>query len=254
MIDSSLLVKLVILPVQVTLFLLTIAILLGRRVPRRFALAVSAAGVLSFVLREAVLLVNGGLTGTDFKVFWEAARMLRDGIDPYTVLQQFSLPFPYPPTSVAIFAIFGAMPFWPAFMVWEVFNVLASLALVPLAARVLEPSEKGWRQSVARPEVWVLTGLVVLSHPVSTTMELGQTSIFIALCLVLSVLARSRNRPYLAGLLLPLTTIKPQTTLPFLILFLRLRIDQNLGRASRRDDRHVPCRDPARGFSARPRG
>ena len=126
-----------------------------------------------------------------------------NGIDPYTVPHQFSMPFLYPPNALPLFGLLAVPPFWLSFVAWSLFNSLISLALVPLAVRSLELGEGGGRIGLAPPDVALLCGLVALSLPVSLGLKVGEVSILVAGCLILSLIGGRTIVPTLLAYVWP---------------------------------------------------
>jgi hypothetical protein len=93
--EASFIVKLFIFPVQLLLFASVACIFLGFRPRPKLAFALGGAGIALSLLRGVILFINGWMPGIDYRGFWEAGMMSRQGIDPYTAQAQFSTPFLY---------------------------------------------------------------------------------------------------------------------------------------------------------------
>jgi hypothetical protein len=205
-------------------FLAAVAVVLRRRVGRdRVRLLAAAAGIL--LAGEIASLFP--FIGYDYHIFWQVGRDVWQDLDPYAP-EHF--PFLYPPSALPVCAVFALLPYPISFPLWTGVNVLALLALVVLAQRVLQPSEHvagqpGPGENAARGlpawVVMVLTVAVAVSEPSRATLDTGQLSILVAALLLLSLQAQAGGRPLMAGLALALASVKPATALPFLLLFHR---------------------------------
>jgi Glycosyltransferase family 87 len=170
--------------------------------------------------------------GIDYRFFWGAGRDVWAGVNPYAPDRFAEHPFLNPPSALPLFAAFALLPFPAGYIAWSVLNVVASVALVPLALRVLAAQERldgrpaaegGTSLSGGLPE-FVLLALIsalAVSDASMLTTGIGQLSLMEAVVLAAALLAQSRGRPVVTGALLALATAKVGTMLPFLLLFLR---------------------------------
>lgn len=173
-------------------------------------------------------LSNGYAFGNDFYQVWLTSReSLRERRDPYSAemtleIQKglFGRPldphlstdpidrraFPYP--------AFTLLLFWPAdeipFPVVRI-AVVALLAALTFASVLLWLRALDWQPG----SMWlaVILLLVLYSYPVLEGLYAGQLGLLVAFLLAASILAMQRGRLLLAGILMALTTIKPQVTL-----------------------------------------
>jgi hypothetical protein len=143
------------------------------------ALAIVAGGVASLVLVAQIVYAQGGRLGTDFRVFWLAARAPLSTVyvpDPRA-------PFVYPPSALPWFKPLLLLAFWPSFIAWSI----AGLTVYLLAARA------SW--------------LLVISPVVVQCVVFGQT----ALLLGAVVLLAARKSGFIRGALIgAVFAIKPQ--------------------------------------------
>lgn len=151
---------------------------------------------------------NGFLIGTDFISFWTSGRMLVAGEDVYDTLAHvtaqrefYTLPgeytaFFYPPNFLPFVWPLGLLPYFPALAAWLVVTGAAWLASVRMWFRALGLKGPGIVLIAAFPPV-----IVTLTH--------GQTAFLVGALLGAGLLL-VRDRPWLAGLLIGLATIKPQ--------------------------------------------
>ena len=81
--------------------------------------AIFTGGLTSAMLAISLIYYGGHRIGSDFEVFWKAARTPLDHVyDPAP------LPFVYPPPTLAIFkGALWLLPFWPAFVLWSIAGV-----------------------------------------------------------------------------------------------------------------------------------
>jgi hypothetical protein len=82
--------------------------------------AIFCGALTSTILAVRLLYYGGHRIGSDFEVFWRAARTpLNHVYDPAP------LPFVYPPPTLAIFkSLLWLLPFWPAFILWSAAGVI----------------------------------------------------------------------------------------------------------------------------------
>lgn len=185
---------------------------------RILALVNIAAAVWIVVTSSGGVDANGFLLGTDFLSFWTTGHMLVAGDNPYDVSahiaaqQSYFLSedgftaFFYPPTFLPFILPLGWLGYFPALVLWLV--VTGALFLVTVRAWWRQCEVKGpfWLVALAFPAVWIC-----ITH--------GQTSFLLSSFLGAGVLMIER-RPWLAGFLIGLATIKPQfgILVPFVLL------------------------------------
>lgn len=173
-------------------------------------LAAVQIAVLAFQLLTATNGVdaNGFLIGTDFISFWTSGRMLHAGANVYDTAAHVAaqrefhaIPgeytaFFYPPGFLPFVWPLGLLPYFPALGVWLAASGAAFLAAV-----------RAWFRSLGLRG----PGIVVIAAfpPVFVTITHGQTSFLVAALLGGGMLLVER-RPWLAGVLIGLATIKPQ--------------------------------------------
>lgn len=161
---------------------------------------------------------NGYLLGSDFISFWTTGHMLVDHANPYDgaahILAQRTYystdgaytAFYYPPPFLLFCWPLGWLPYFPALGLW-----LATTAAVYLVAVRL-----WWRKASLGAPLWLLFAAfpalpIVITH--------GQTAFLVAGLLGLGAWLVP-VRPYLAGAMFGLATIKPQfgLLLPLMLL------------------------------------
>ncbi len=173
-------------------------------------LALVNAGAVVYLLatQKGGVDVNGFLIGTDFISFWTSGRMLLVGANVYdtaahvAVQREFyAMPgeytaFFYPPNFLPFVWPLGLLPYFPALAAWLAVTGAAFLAAVRAWFREL---------GLKGPAVVLVAGF----PPVFVTLTHGQTSFLMAALLGGGLLLVGR-RPWLAGILIGLATIKPQ--------------------------------------------
>jgi hypothetical protein len=190
-------------------------------------------GVVILCLLYSLFDVFGGnpVFGKDYQIFWGVGRDVWAGVNPYAPDRFDEHPFLHPPSALPLFAVFALPPFPPGYIAWSVLNVVAAIALVPLALRTLSAQQRldgplaagRGVLSAGVPELVVLalTCALVASDASMLTLYLGQLSLFAAVVLIAALAAQARGWPVVAGALLALATVKVATMLPFLLLFAR---------------------------------
>jgi hypothetical protein len=173
-------------------------------------LALVNAATLAFLLLTSTNGIdrNGFLIGTDFISFWTSGRMLVAGANVYDTLAHvaaqrefYTLPgeytaFFYPPSFLPFVWPLGFLPYFPALAAWLVLTVGAYLTAV-----------RAWFSALGLKGPALV--LIAAFPPVIVTLTHGQTSFLVA-ALLGGGLLLVRERPWLAGVLIGLATIKPQ--------------------------------------------
>ena len=184
--------------------------------------------------------------GDDFYPIWLTTReCVREGIDPYSVdmtreIQKglfgraLDAQIPTDPlTDYRTFAYpaFTDLLFWPAA---ELPFPIARVVLVFLLAGLTAASVVLWVRAMSWRISWVwlavLVLLVLCSYPVLEGLYAGQLGLLVGFLVAGSVLAMQRGRFLLAGILLALTTIKPQITALALLYLLLWSLRATHGR------------------------
>ncbi|MGO9913939.1 MAG: glycosyltransferase 87 family protein [Isosphaeraceae bacterium] len=183
----------------------------GRR-RRALGILVTASGLLLLLLKT----VTNENPLNDFLILLQGGDCVIRGQDPY------DLPvMPFPPTALPLFAVLAELPRHGLLITWLAASVIATLSLIPLARRCLILQAGTSRFDLDGPALWALTTVFSLSISLHFAIKAGNLSIFVALCILLAILLQSKGWGLAAGACLALATVKPQTLLPFLLLFLR---------------------------------
>lgn len=162
---------------------------------------------------------NGFYLGSDFANYWTGGRLALMGqaselynVATYNeVLRAWFSPdirmmnFSYPPTALLMLAAFGALPYFAALTLWTAAGS-AGFAAAALGQR--------WRSTG-----WPLAAALALAPVLWANIVFGQMGLWLAVLLV-GALRALPTRPFLAGALLGLLTIKPQLglLLPLVLL------------------------------------
>ncbi len=217
----------------------------GHRKDRWLATAVGATFAVALVLGPLVLkpwgpatpqAVDGGLLWSqvplviDFKAYWTAASLVRDGaghsLYDLEVQRAFQLeldrtaaspgvgadftgyaPFLNPPPLALLFAPLTLLPMAWAFLAWSAVSLAAFAGAVALPLR-------------GRPFACT-TAVVMLTYVgVADTLLWGQVNGLFTLVFSLGLLALSAGRPILGGLVLGLLWVKPPYALLLPVVFL----------------------------------
>ena len=186
-------------------------------------------------VREAKHLAGKYTFCNDFYPIWLTSReWLDERRDPYSAANTreiqiglFGRPLDAsiptdPPTDYRTFAYpaFTDLLFWPAS---EVAFVRLRVAWAALLAALTAAGVLFWTQAlswrVSRIWLAIIILLTLCSYPELEGLYAGQLGLLVGFLLAASLLALQRGRLLLAGMLMALTTIKPQMTL-FAILYL----------------------------------
>jgi Glycosyltransferase family 87 len=182
---------------------------------QRLALAAASAFALSYVVCLTIWFVqhrwildgHGQPIFTDFVALWTTGRMALHGAalqayDGYALHAaeaaalghgfQGYLGWPYPPMFLFVVAVLGALPYTPAFLIWET----ATLALYAASVSAIARSRSAILFACAAP--WVAADL-----------STGQNG-FLTASLIGAILLTMEDRPVLSGVFLGFLTYKPQ--------------------------------------------
>jgi len=158
---------------------------------------------------------------SDYPTFYGVGKDVLAGLNPYAPENFRRHPFISPPTCLPLFLTFSLLPYPAGLSLWAAVSVVLSLALVPLAWKVLRLQGRDENWDLPPVAVAGLASALLCSHSVHAGICDGQVSLYTAALLLLALLAQARMRPIAAGVALSLATVKAGTFLPFLLLFLR---------------------------------
>jgi Glycosyltransferase family 87 len=177
-------------------------------------------------------LENGYSFGCDFYPVWLTSReWLREGRYPYSDemtrdIQQgvFGRPLdpniPTDPRDLRMFAhpAFVVLLFWPAAeLPFAVSRVVVAVLLAAMTAASVLAWIRAMSWRIGRNWMAVILLLTMCSYPAIEALYVGQVGLLVAFLLAASLLGLQRGRFLLAGVLMAITTMKPQLTL--LVIF-----------------------------------
>jgi hypothetical protein len=181
----------------------------------------------SFQISATNRLGSGYSFGCDFYPVWLTSReWLREGRYPYSDemtrdIQQglFGRPLdpniPTDPTDLRTFAhpAFVVLLFWPA---GELPFAVSRVVLAVLLAAMTMASVLVWMLAMSWRISWNWMAVILLltmgSYPAIEGLYVGQLGLLVAFLLAASLLALQRGRFLLAGILMAISTMKPQVT------------------------------------------
>jgi hypothetical protein len=181
----------------------------------------------SLAVTAAEGLGNGYAFGGDFYPVWLTSRAwLRQRRDPYSTEMTrqiqtglFGRPLdagiPTDPTDLRVFVhpAFTVLLFWPAA---ELPFAVSRVVLVVLLAAMTLASVRLWMRALSWHPSWNWIAVILLlslcSYPALEGIYVLQLGLLVAFLLAAALLALKRHRFLLAGILMAITTIKPQVT------------------------------------------
>lgn len=183
---------------------------------------VARIGFIILVATVVLLLTGRGLITvrdaaiSDFRCFWEAGRVVREGMDPFdrtvwaaaTRADPGQIPpcdetFIYPMWTAIAFVPLSTVPESTALAGWEIFSFAATVISVALLARI-------W--SLRRGGGWLLL-LVLVSQPMYSAIANAQLGPAVLLLVCGLIVALARSRYLLAALIWCALLIKPHVVL-----------------------------------------
>jgi len=166
----------------------------------------------------------------DFTIFYTAGTMLSQGggarlydnalqfrrqqeFAPHVTIRKGPLPYNHLPIEAVIFVPFAKLPYFQAYLVWELLNLLALAG----ALFILRPHLSAFR---SQPLVlWVLFGLAFF--PVFAALLQGQDILPLLLVFALAYSAMRKNASFAAGCWLGLGLFRFPLVLPFVLIVAR---------------------------------
>jgi hypothetical protein len=166
-----------------------------------------------------------------FRQVWSAAAYDLEGNDPYTLTGTMNPPnddlvaFLYPPFTLPFCKLFALVPLDTAKVIFTTMNVLICLSLGLLTRRALIAQDGAHSPMFSAATAALLTAPVVLSSSTHWGLEDGHFSFLVTLALLAALVAQARQpaRPLITAAWLAVASIKVQTMVPFMLLFLRRR-------------------------------
>lgn len=186
----------------------------------RLVITLGCLGVLGlqvYQLLRAQACYSNQACNVDYHQFYDAALAIRHGADPYlpalAAQGTTQSTYVYPPLFALLLTPFTALSLPRALALWDGLNVAFLAAAIYALLRA----------AGARPAlvlVALFTVVASLLGPVRSTLHWGQADLFILCCLCTALLARSKNRPELAGLLLGVACVTKPTYLALVVFLL----------------------------------
>jgi len=165
----------------------------------------------------------------DFTIFYSAGRILASGLGPHlydgdlqfrvqrefaseVYIRQGPLPFNHPAFEAALFVPFAKLPYFEAYLLWDLLNLLVLLALPLLLrrhVRLLQQAGTGF---------WLFVALSFF--PVFVVLLQGQDVLLLLLLFALAYVAMKQRRDFAAGCWLGLGLFRFHAVLPFILILL----------------------------------
>jgi hypothetical protein len=154
----------------------------------------------------------------DFRNVWNAGAYVLDGKDPYRLFG-----FTYPPNSLPLFRLIALVPLRAAIVVWPAINILIFASLGLVTRRLLVAQDQGRIVVVEPVTSALLAAAVSLSMALQLGIDTGNVASLVAFALLGALWAQpfESTGPVISAACLAIAAIKPQTMLPFMLLFLR---------------------------------
>lgn len=172
------------------------------------AAAITAIVVAGLLVRDTIWMLQ-----IDFKVYHVAGAAVLNGVSPYDAATMDGLQFIYPPLTALFFAPLGLMSVDVAFAVWTFLSVLALMASVWLALRLvpsLSPSRRAKSALLA-------TVIALPTAPVLMHLGVGQVGVWLMLLVLIDLTRKpGRSQGFAIGLAAGLKLIP----LIFIVYFL----------------------------------
>ncbi len=196
---------------QVAVVACLIGRIIGLRVPERLSWG---AVILALTVSGWVMIGEPNF-GIDAKIFWNAGSDIWAGRDPYARSEVLN-----PPTALPFFALMALFPISEFLTIWKMM-CLGSYAILAPACYAAVPTnfEAASGETLTLVDLGLLSGVLMASVAVRFGIVLGQNPVVISLAVIGAIACRARNKPIGAGLSLVLTSIKPTTMIPVLLLF-----------------------------------
>jgi len=174
----------------------------------RLIIALDIAFLLFAVSSLTYAAVTAPQNGIDFLTYHRGAREWIEGIYNDGAGSLFT----YPPFTIPLISPFALLSFERARILWLGINLLATGVSIHLVLSYFN----SWPTKVK----FYLALLVLSLAPFRVTLRVGQISLIVTALLLGTLLARSRKRKYLAGVLFGISLCKFTLGFPFLIYFL----------------------------------
>lgn len=159
------------------------------------------------ILYTAGTIVNEGNAERlyDNSLQWETQQRFCD-----VPIRQGPLLFNHAPYEALIAAPFARISYPHAFLAWTLFNAAVLIGIGYILRNFVQQVVSRW---------WVLPLLALSYFPVFMSFVQGQDSLLILLCFAAALVALKSGRPFSAGAVVALASVKPQLVLPFIVVF-----------------------------------
>jgi len=165
----------------------------------------------------------------DFTIFYSAAKIVRQGLGhrlyddtmQYRIQQEFApaanlrkgpLPYNHPPFEALLFVPFSFLPYFAAYLLWDLFTLLILLLLLyllrPYVGLLRQVSVAGWLLAVVG---FFSTFFALLQ---------GQDIILLLLIFTLVFIFQKKQSEFAAGCCLGLGLFRPHLVLPLIVVWL----------------------------------
>lgn len=165
----------------------------------------------------------------DFTIFYAAGRIVRQGMASQLYdsalqfrtqqefasrveIRQAALPYNHPPFEVLLFVPFAGLPYFAAYLLWDLLNLLILTALAFLLRPHLPIMQR------APGVFWLFVSLAFF--PVFIALLQGQDSLLLLLLLTLTFVALKKKADFSAGCWLGLGLFRFHLVLPLLLILL----------------------------------
>ncbi|MEQ9356601.1 glycosyltransferase family 87 protein [Coleofasciculus chthonoplastes] len=187
-------------------------------------LIVSIAALYAFGiygLGQVVGTPPGVLRGGDFRFFYTAGQIFLNGQNPYnpeifsSAFQELTgetvdLTLAYPPQFAPLCMLFALLDYSSARIAFTLLNILAVSCLAFFTMRLVTDAENPRPASFLPVTRWLIPALIVGNPFTANVFWFGQATLIAGAVMVGGWYCARRNKPFLAGLLLGLSTFKPQ--------------------------------------------
>lgn len=170
--------------------------------------AINIIFLLFAILSLTYAIATAPQNGIDFLTYYKGAREWIEG----TYSDGAGSLFTYPPFAVPLISPLAILSFERARILWLGINLLATAVSIYLVLCYF----KGWPTKVK----FNLALLVLSLAPFRVMLRVGQISLIVTALVLGTLLAESRKRKYLAGILLGLSLCKYTLSFPFFLYFL----------------------------------
>lgn len=175
----------------------------------------------------------------DFFQYWLASNFILSGLDPYDANlwleghvkafgpgHMWSRTFIYPLPTAVLFIPFSFFTYRAAYSIWIFLSMLAIIGSAVFFFSITKPADLSGKEQLSY--LFPLIAGVILFRPVFPLVYNGQIGSFILLMIVLTVNSWNKGKWFLGGVLIMLSTLKPQLGVPLIfLLFIWAILEKN---------------------------